>query len=122
MFERIDHIAVECSDLDISVAFYGSTFGFEEYFRHDIPTGMTIAYLRLGDTVLELLERKAEAMGGFHFCLKAEDFDAAMAMLAAKGIAVHTAPHPTAARVAREEGWRRAVFLGPDGEQIEIRG
>ena len=28
----------------------------------------------------------------------------------------------TAAREPREKGWRRVVFRGPDGEQIELRG
>jgi lactoylglutathione lyase len=32
------------------------------------------------------------------------------------------APHETAAREPRENGWRRVVFAGPDGEQIELRG
>jgi lactoylglutathione lyase len=32
------------------------------------------------------------------------------------------APHQTAAREPREKGWRRVVFRGPDGEQIELRG
>jgi lactoylglutathione lyase len=32
------------------------------------------------------------------------------------------APHPTTAREPREENWRRVVFRGPDGEQIELRG
>jgi len=31
-------------------------------------------------------------------------------------------PHPAGVREPREEGWRRVVFFGPDGEQTEIRG
>ena len=31
-------------------------------------------------------------------------------------------PHPTDAREPREQGWKRAVFEGPDGEHVEIRG
>lgn len=45
-----------------------------------------------------------------------------MAKLKAAGVEIHTEPHDTAARAPREQGWRRVVFKGPDGEQVEIRG
>jgi len=32
------------------------------------------------------------------------------------------APRDTAAGQPKEAGWRRVVFRGPDGEQIELRG
>ena len=38
------------------------------------------------------------------------------------GVALIREPHDTAAREPRENGWRRVVFAGPDGEQIELRG
>src|SRR5262249_37944140 len=77
MFRRIDHVAIHVSDLDRSVAFYEARFGFRKYFQHAAGGGMQIAYLKLGDTVLELTHR-AEPMKGFHFCLEAEHFDAAV--------------------------------------------
>jgi len=43
-------------------------------------------------------------------------------MLSTAGVPVVTPPHKTAAREPREESWRRVVFAGPDGEQIELRG
>ena len=61
-------------------------------------------------------------MAGFHFCLIAEDFDQAVADITAASVHVAMAPQPTAAREPAEAGWRRVVFAGPDGEQIEIRG
>jgi len=122
MFKRIDHIALECADLAASISFYEKIFGFEEYFRHPTPTGVTIAYLRLQDTVLELIDRAASHTDGFHFCLEADNFDDAVAHLEKRGLPVHMAPHDTPPRAPREANWRRAVFLGPDGEQIEIRG
>ena len=45
-----------------------------------------------------------------------------MANLTAAGIELIHAPHKTAARHPREAQWQRAVFRGPDGEQIELRG
>jgi lactoylglutathione lyase len=122
MYKRIDHLALHVSDLRRSIAFYETRFGFENYFEHPIPSGQTIAYLRLGDTVLEILARPDEPVSGFHFCLEVDDFDAAVATLTAAGVPLVTPPHNTAARAPREEAWRRVVFAGPDGEQIELRG
>jgi len=62
------------------------------------------------------------AMMGFHFCLETDNFDETVAKLQKDGIALIRAPHDTAAREPRENGWRRVVFAGPDGEQIELRG
>jgi len=68
------------------------------------------------------LLKLAQISPGFHFCLEATDFDAAVSQLEGDGVALVRAPHPTAAREPREKGWRRVVFRGPDGEQIELRG
>ncbi len=122
MFKRIDHIALHVGDLGRSVAFYERHFGFKKYFQHAVGAGMQIAYLRLGDTVLELMHKSDGPMSGFHFCLEAEEFDEAVAGLQRNGVGLVQAPHDVAAREPREAGWRRVVFGGPDGEQIELRG
>ena len=122
MFKRIDHVALHVSDLDRSVKFYERHFGFKHYFQHAAGAGLQIAYLRLGDTVLELTHHPGEALSGFHFCLETDDFDSTVAQLQNDGVKLIRAPHATAAREPRENGWRRLVFGGPDGEQIELRG
>ena len=122
MYKRIDHTALHVSDLEKSIAFYETHFGFEAYFRHNVRMGIEIAYLKLGDTVLELTGRADPPLNGFHFCLETDDFEGAVAKLKAAGVEIHTEPHDTAARAPREQGWRRVVFKGPDGEQVEIRG
>jgi lactoylglutathione lyase len=61
-------------------------------------------------------------MQGFHFCLETDNLDETVARLQTDGVAMVRAPHETAAREPREQGWRRVVFAGPDGEQIELRG
>ena len=120
-FKRIDHVALDVSDLDRSTAFYAEAFGFVQYAENKNSAGAGINYMRLGDTILELVHRPA-AMQGFHFCVETDDFDAAIARMTELDLPVVTKPHPTAAREPREDGWRRAVFAGPDGEHIEIRG
>lgn len=122
MFKRIDHVAIHVSDLNRSVAFYERHFGFKHYFQQIASGGLQIAYLRLGDTVLELTHHSDGAMQGFHFCLETDSFDETVDQLQKDGVKLVRAPHDTAAREPREKGWRRVVFGGPDGEQIELRG
>jgi lactoylglutathione lyase len=122
MFKRIDHVALHVQDLDGSVKFYEQHFGFRHYFQHAAGSGLQIAYLKLGDTVLELTHHFDGAMTGFHFCLETDNFDEAVDKLQRDGVKLIRAPHDTAAREPHENGWRRVVFAGPDGEQIELRG
>jgi lactoylglutathione lyase len=122
MFKRIDHVALHVGDLDRSVAFYETHFGFRKYFQHAATAGIQIAYLKLGDTVLELTHKSDGPLAGFHFCLETDNFDETVETLKRNGVELIRAPHDTAARERRETGWRRVVFGGPDGEQIELRG
>lgn len=122
MYKRIDHVAIHVENLERSVDFYERQFGFKNYFQHTASGGPRIAYLKLSDTVLELTERPEGSMTGFHFCLETDSFDDAVAKLQSDGVPLVRAPHPTAAREPREQNWRRVVFRGPDGEQIELRG
>jgi len=121
-YRRIDHLALHVADLDRSVAFYERHFGCETYFEQRSGRGLRIAYLRLGDSVLELVDRDEGGMNGFHFCFETDDFDGAVDRLKADGVPCIQEPHDTPARAPREEGWRRVVFRGPDGESIELRG
>ncbi len=122
MYKRIDHTALHVRNLEQSCTFYESRFGFRNYFQHAVAGGLRIAYLKLGDTVLELTEHSDGSMAGFHFCLETDAFDESVAELQRQGVEMLRAPHPTSAREARENGWRRVIFKGPDGEQIELRG
>ena len=122
IFKRIDHVALEVKDLDFSIKFYKENFGFEDHYRQVTPSGIQITYLKLGDTQLELVGRHDQIIGGFHWCLETDDFDGAVSQLKEKQVELFTPPHPTDAREPREKGWRRVVFKGPDGEQVELRG
>lgn len=125
MFKRIDHIAFTVQDRNKSIAFYENHFGFTKYYEHDVPVPAIekISYLKLGDTVLELIHMPQGARNtGYHFCLESDAFDADYKRLKEAGIPTETEPHPAGAREPREEGWRRVVFKGPDGEYIEFRG
>ena len=122
LFKRIDHVAIHVADIDRSISFYTNHFGCKKYFEHTAGPGFRIAYLRMGDTLLELVNSPEKKMSGFHFCFETCDLDAAIKKLKACRVKCLTEPYETAARSPREEGWRRTVFEGPDGEQIELRG
>ena len=122
MFRRIDHVALHVSDIDRSISFYERHFGCETYYEHSSSRGFRIAYLKLGDTVLELTHHGDGDMKGFHFCFETDDFEGAVAAMEKAGIPCLQPPHDTDARTPRETGWRRVVFSGPDGEAIELRG
>jgi catechol 2,3-dioxygenase-like lactoylglutathione lyase family enzyme len=123
MFKRLDHIALHVTDVERSAAFYESLFGFERYFTHAGSSGAPITYLRLGGTVIELTQRPAaEPMSGFHFCLETDDIASASMRLVAAGVEQVQKAYPTAPRSSAETGWHRAVFRGPAGELIELRG
>lgn len=124
MFKRLDHVAICCSDTARSVAFYVDNFGFEKTSEHDRADGGINAFLRLGDTLLEMTSRPGQTMSGFHICLEPDDFDADVKALMAKGLDTVVAPRPSTPRDDEEKkrGVSRAVFRGPDGELIEIRG
>ncbi|WP_028856887.1 VOC family protein [Psychrilyobacter atlanticus] len=125
MFKRIDHVAFTVKDRAKSIHFYEENFGFKKYFEHDapVPAVEKIVYLKLGDTILEMVHLNTYSTNqGFHFCLESDNFDEDYTRLINAGVPVDTEPHPVEAREAREEGWRRVVFVGPDGELIEFRG
>jgi len=123
MFQRIDHVALHVTDVTTAAAFYEETFGFKRMSQSLVAGGPKIIFIKLGDSMVELTQRdRAEAMSGFHLCLQADDFDAAVAGLRTRGLPVITEPRPISPRVAGEAPMRRAVFQGPYGERIEIRG
>ena len=122
MFKRIDHVALDVADIDRSIKFYEKNFDCIKYSEHFTGGGLRIAYLRSGDTVLELVKRNAGGIQGFHFCFETDEFDIDVKRLQNAGIPILKEPHSTEAREKREAGWRRVVFSGPDGEAIEFRG
>lgn len=125
MFKRIDHIAFTVKDREKSIQFYEEHFGFKQYFEHDVPVDVVekIVYLKLGDTILELIHMpNGPTSPGFHFCLESDSFDEDYNRLINAGITIATEPHLAGAREPGEENWCRALLVGPDGESIEIRG
>src|SRR5512136_2263421 len=63
MFKRIDHVEITSGDLDKSIRFYREVFGFalKERMKPRSPEIEEIAFLTLGDTMLDLLAIKNSA-------------------------------------------------------------
>ncbi len=123
MFKRIDHVEITSGDLDRSIRFYREVFGFalKERMKPRSPEIEEIAFLTLGDTMLELLVIKNSAsiakgpqIGYRAMAIEVEDMDRAIEYLKGKGVEVTWGP------VALGKS-KRAEVKDPDGLTIELR-
>jgi methylmalonyl-CoA/ethylmalonyl-CoA epimerase len=113
MLQQIDHIGIAVKNLDETVAFYRQVMGLE-VSSTEVFNGMKIAFLRIGDSELELLEdltpdgpiarhvaKRGEGMQ--HVAYRVDDIDQALQDMRTKGIElIDERPRPGArnARVA----------------------
>ena len=124
MFKRIDHVEIIPRDFDRAVGFYTEVLGFTVKQRMEVDASPLeeVAYLGLGDTVLELMRVKAVAsahelpwhIGYRMMALEVEDMDKAVAYLAGKGVAITWGPVTLGKS-------KRAEIRDPDGLSIELR-
>ncbi|HXK11703.1 MAG TPA: methylmalonyl-CoA epimerase [Vicinamibacteria bacterium] len=93
---KIDHLGIAVPSLDRAIAAY-EALGFRVEETHDVPTEkVRAAFLRVGDSRLELLEptdptsvvaRFLEKRSGLHHvCVLVDDLDAALAEMKARGV------------------------------------
>jgi catechol 2,3-dioxygenase-like lactoylglutathione lyase family enzyme len=100
----LNHIALEVSDIEEALAFYGRLFEFTLRGKSD-----DAAFIDLGDQFLALQKgRKQPADDGRHFGLVVDDKEAVRAALNAAGVKVLPG--------------RFLDFLDPWGNRIEIVG
>jgi len=123
MFRRIDHVEITSGDLEKSIRFYQEVFGFtlKERIKPTSPGIEQIAFLTLGDTMLELLAitnaappPKSPQVGFRSMAIEVDDMDRAIEYLKGKGIALSWGP----VAVGRS---KRAEIKDPDGLSIELR-
>lgn len=124
MFKRIDHVEIVCLDFEKGIDFYMGVLGFAMKQRMKVDAGPLeeIAYLTLGDTMLELMRVKDPSsslqepweVGIRMMAIEVEDMDEAIAYLTKKGVPVTWGPMtmgPT----------KRAEIKDPEGNSIELR-
>ena len=89
----IEHVSLRCRDLEETITFYESMFGARVLLRRNLTGGKRIVYLRLGETMIELMDMgpalevvdPREYYGVHHLGLKTKDFHAQYRSLKAKG-------------------------------------
>lgn len=124
MFKRIDHVEIIPKNFERAIGFYTEILGFKvkQRLKVEAPPLEEIAYLELGDTVIELMQVRDAPPGDLNpwrtgyrmMALEVEDMDRAVAYLAGKGVAVTWGP------VALGKS-KRAEIEDPDGFPIELR-
>jgi glyoxylase I family protein len=124
LFRAVHHVALICSDLERSRAFYRDTLGFRvirEVYRQSRDSWKID--LEVGNGVqLELFSfpdppprpSRPEACGLRHLSFAVGDIGACLAMLADRGVAAEPV------RVDEFTGSRFTFFADPDGLPIEI--
>ena len=96
MLQQIDHIGIAVKNLDETLAFYRQVMGLE-VSSSEVFNGMKVAFLRIGDSELELLEdttpdgaiarhiaKRGEGMQ--HVAYRVADIEQALQEMRAKGV------------------------------------
>ena len=116
----MDHVGIPTADLEKSIAFYES-IGFEVALRTAVPDGGKVAFLRLGNVLVETYESN-EATGKpgaiDHLALKARDIEAAFK--AVKALGYEMVNDEIEFLPFWENGVRFFTFSGPNRENIEF--
>jgi catechol 2,3-dioxygenase-like lactoylglutathione lyase family enzyme len=135
----LQHVGIPVRDMERSLAFYRDLFGVEPEFVADsrgpdverllgVPgADLAFAFIRLGDSILELLEyreprgrdydRRNCDVGAVHVCFEVEDVDEVHRELIEKGIPVSGPPlRMDSGPLA---GYMALYFKDPDGVQLE---
>ncbi len=122
MTYAIEHVTIRVRDLEASVDYYHRMFGAQVILRRNLAGEKKIAFLRIGDSMLELMGfgpanepvDAREHYGVHHIGIKTDNFDATYKDLKAKGAEFLGEPlEPTA-------GIRLCFMRDPNGVVIEL--
>ncbi len=107
----VHHVSVNVDDLEACRRFYVDALELTEIERPELSVGGL--WLQVGPQQLHLLELPSPPALGQHFSLAVDDLDAALVMLADRGVEID--------RLNTIEGVCRQAFLcDPAGNQIEL--
>lgn len=125
---RIHHVGVIVRDAEAAAETYARGFGLEPLAMEERAGVSRVAFLRMGETLLELIEPlgpespyaaalRTRGEGAHHIALEVADLPAAIAALSTSGVGFLDA------RPRREAGSVLSVFLDPaatGGTLIEL--
>jgi glyoxylase I family protein len=124
MFKRIDHIEIIPHDFERAIGFYTEVLGFtvKERRRVEVAPLEEVAFLSLGDTLLELLRvptassSSSDPWGAGYrmMALEVDDMDKVVECLAGKGVTITWGP------VVLGKS-KRAEINDSEGFPIELR-
>jgi catechol 2,3-dioxygenase-like lactoylglutathione lyase family enzyme len=126
---ELHHVAIQTSDLERALRFYLGALGGEMLERQKFKK-REMAWIRVGNLRIELYsKREGEELrpwedyysGPVHIAFAVPDLDAFLAEALAKGASFHPS-HPEPFVPPAPGAGRMAYLLGPDGEELEIRG
>lgn len=113
---RIDHVAIDITDVGRSKAFYGGTLGLQEIPR---PESFDFggAWYQIGPEVLHLVNRStAYPPAPHHFCLSVQDITSAAKVIESAGYKI---VWDTRYKI---KGIDRFFVRDPDGNRVEFQG
>ncbi|HEX7549741.1 MAG TPA: VOC family protein [Candidatus Methylomirabilis sp.] len=118
----LEHATIRCRNLEESIHFYERMFQAHLLFRRNLPGGKAIVYLRLGDSMLELMDFGAAREAGdprdfygiHHIGIQTPDCETSYRDLKAKGAEFLVEPFSPVA------GIRLAFLRDPNGAVLEI--
>ena len=118
----IEHVTVRCRDLEASIDYYRRMFAAQVVLRRNLTGSRKIAFLRIGESLLELMDFGAgaepidarEHYGVHHIGIHTDDFESTYRDLKTKGAEFLGEPfEPT-------PGVRLAFLRDPNGAIIEL--
>jgi catechol 2,3-dioxygenase-like lactoylglutathione lyase family enzyme len=135
----LEHVGIVVKDRDASVDFYTKVMGFTILRKYETDE-MRVAYLYLGDELLELNEYFArdKPLGLWHLGFRVDDMDKAMAELKQHGAEYVSGPikfqpkiyataNVTSEKLLRalrppdaKPYWRISMFRDPNGVILEL--
>ena len=123
MFRRIHHVEIVPSDFEKAIKFYTQIIGFsvDNRFSVNKPPLEEIAFLRLGDTLLEVfsitepqpISEGTWRIGCRRIALEVDDMEKTIDYLKANGVSIIQGPIISETSI-------RAEFEDPDGLSIEM--
>ena len=112
---RLEHVAIQCKDLQESVRFYQKLFGGEPTQIRKGSAGYGFCFLKVaGETPLQLMESDG-AVGVHHYGFVTDDIDGVAKEFKEKGAKILRENRDAAGKLTT------IFFQDPNGLQVEVR-